>query len=109
MSAIQYEVINLETGVVSPVTEMVIGNTEDQYTDVTFFENGEDKVVRFTNTGNEGNLLNDKYAIRQVGTQLTPNVDGVVTDEGVEVPVSQETRAEIQAGTVDPDTITPAN
>ena len=106
----QYEVINLETKEVFSAT--ISNNVDEQYTDVTFFENGEDKVVRLvwevkpvTNLGNEGNLLNDKYAIRQVDTQLTPNVDGVVTDEGVEVPVSQETRAEIQAGNVDPDTI----
>ena len=105
MSAIQYEVINLETQEVSQVTDTLIGNTDEQFTDVTFFENGEDKVVIFSNIGNEGNLLNDKYTIRQVGTQLTPNSDGVVTDEGVEVAVSQETRAEIQAGNVDPDTI----
>lgn len=105
MSEIFYEVINLETGAVSPVIDMLIGNTEDQWTDVTFIEGGLDLKVRFSNEGNQGNLLNEKYAIRQVGTQLTPNSDGVVTDEGTEVAISQETRADIQEGTVNPDTI----
>ena len=81
----KYEVINLETKVISPVTGMTFGNTEDQYTDVTFTEQGEEKTIRFSNIGNQGNLLNEFYAIRQEDGD-TPNEDGIVTDEGVEIP-----------------------
>lgn len=81
----KYEVINLETKTLSKVSSMFIGNTEDQFTDVTFNELGEEKTVRFTNEGNQGNLLNESYAIRQEDGD-TPNEDGTVTDEGVEVP-----------------------
>jgi len=80
-----YEVINLDTKVISKVTGMTIGNTEDQYTDVNFTENEEAKTIRFFNIGNQGNLLNEEYAIRQEDGD-TPNEDGTVTDEGVEVP-----------------------
>jgi len=80
----KYEVINLETKVISPVTSMTFGNTEDQYTDVTFTEQGEEKTIRFSNIGNQGNLLNEFYAIRQEDGD-TPNEDGIVTDEGVEI------------------------
>lgn len=81
----KYEVINLETKVISPVTSMTFGNLEDQYTDVTFTEQGEVKTIRFSNIGNQGNLLNEFYAIRQEDGD-TPNEDGIVTDEGVEIP-----------------------
>lgn len=81
----KYEVINLETKVISPVTKMFIGNTDEQYTDVTFTEQGEEKTIRFSNIGNQGNLLNEFYAIRQEDGD-TPNEDGIVTDEGVEIP-----------------------
>ena len=81
----KYEVINLETKVISPVTSMIFGNTEEQYTDVTFTEQGEEKTIRFSNIGNQGNLLNEFYAIRQEDGD-TPNEDGTVTDEGVEIP-----------------------
>jgi len=81
----KYEVINLETKVISPVTGMTFGNLEDQYTDVTFTEQGEEKTIRFSNIGNQGNLLNEFYAIRQEDGD-TPNEDGIVTDEGVEIP-----------------------
>lgn len=81
----KYEVINLKTKVISPVTSMIFGNTEEQYTDVTFTEQGEEKTIRFSNIGNQGNLLNEFYAIRQEDGD-TPNEDGTVTDEGVEIP-----------------------
>lgn len=80
--SVQYEVINLETKEVVPASIATIGNVTDEYTEVSFVENGEEKTVRFSNIENEGNLLHEQYAIREVGTQLTPNVDGVVTDEG---------------------------
>ena len=80
----KYEVINLKTKVISPVTSMIFGNTEEQYTDVTFTEQGEEKTIRFSNIGNQGNLLNEFYAIRQEDGD-TPNEDGTVTDEGVEI------------------------
>jgi len=81
----KYEVINLETKTISKVTGMTFGNLEDQYTDVTFTEQGEEKTIRFSNIGNQGNLLNEFYAIRQEDGD-TPNEDGIVTDEGVEIP-----------------------
>ena len=81
----KYEVINLETKTISKVTGMTFGNTEEQYTDVTFNELGEEKTIRFSNIGNQGNLLNEFYAIRQEDGD-TPNEDGIVTDEGVEIP-----------------------
>lgn len=81
----KYQIINLDTKTISSVTSMTFGNMEDQYTDVTFNELGEEKTVRFSNVGNAGNLLNESYAIRQEDGD-TPNEDGTVTDEGVEVP-----------------------
>jgi 5-methylcytosine-specific restriction endonuclease McrA len=83
-SQTNYQVINLDTKEISKVTGMTFGNTEEQYTDVTFTEQGEEKTIRFSNIGNEGNLLNESYAIRQEDGD-TPNEDGTVTDEGVEI------------------------
>jgi len=81
----KYQVINLETKEISVVTGMLFGNTQDQYVEATFTESGEEKTVRFSNINNEGNLLNEFYAIRQEDGD-TPNDDGKVTDEGVEIP-----------------------
>ena len=44
----------------------------------------DEKTIRFTNKDNQGNLLNEFYAIRQEDGD-TPNEDGIVTDEGVEI------------------------
>jgi len=84
MADTKYQVINLETKTISNVTGMTFGNLEEQYTDVTFNELGEEKTIRFTNKDNQGNLLNEFYAIRQEDGD-TPNEDGIVTDEGVEI------------------------
>lgn len=98
-----YEVIEKATGIMTITSDMTLGS---DYVEVTINKGYEgEKVVRFSNENQQGNLLNDDYSIRQVGDQLTPNNDGVVTDEGIEVPISQETRKDIQDGVIDPDSI----
>lgn len=75
----QYELINIETKEIVPTTAIEIGTGYVSFT----LESGE--VVRFENPLNDGNLENDTYVARQVETQQTPNNDGIVTDEGVEI------------------------
>lgn len=108
----QYEVIDINTKEVLPVIGMSFGDAnEDGVYDVTARvrkADGTEEDLLFTNAGHEGNLIdeetsNDLYVIRQTGKQLTPNNDGVVTDEGKEVSISQNTRMGIDNGTVDPD------
>lgn len=61
--------------------------------------------VVFANPLKDGNLENSEWVIRQIGTQLTPNDDGVVSDLGVEVPISPTVASEISAGTTNPDEV----
>ena len=75
----QYELVNKETGEIVPTTALEIGTGYVSFT----LENGE--VVRFENPLNDGNFENDTFAARQVDTHQTPNNDGIVTDEGVEI------------------------
>lgn len=63
----KYELTNKETGEKYMVTMMTFGNEEviaatEELGDVTF-----------SNIGAEGNLLNDTYAITEVGTGNLPN------------------------------------
>lgn len=96
---IQYEVISTSTPE-TPflVTEMQFGN--DKVTAVTAVGN-----IEFVHDGAGNFTNNEHYVIRRVGTQLTPNDDGVVTDMGTEVPVSHETAVDIINGEVNPDTV----
>jgi len=97
-NGIQYEVISKsipETPFL--VTEMRLGLKKT--TAVTAIGH-----IEF-DTDSEGNYTNEHYTIRQVGTQLTPNDDAVVTDEAVEVPVSHEVAVDIINGEVNPDTV----
>lgn len=85
--AIAYELVNKATGEVVPVTDLIFGDGES--TDCVIAETALG-AVRFENAAKEGNLVdtdnsNPDYAIRQVGTHLTPNEDGVVTNDGVEL------------------------
>ena len=75
----QYEIINIDTKEIIEATNMTIGDGFVTFGTV----NGE---VRFENPLNDGNYSNDTYVARQVETKETPNQDGTVTDEGVEVP-----------------------
>lgn len=79
----QYEIVNKETGATHAVNGMTFG---EGYVEVET----EVGVVRFDNANKDGNLVdtdasNPEFAIRQVGTHLTPNNDGVVNDQGVEL------------------------
>ena len=91
---VQYEVINKLTGEISPVSDMIFG---EGYVDVTIGTVSGVVGVRFQNPNKDGNLVheNDQWAIRQVGTDLTPNDDGVVSDGGVETPISPEQASQI--------------
>ena len=102
----QYEVVNKDTGEVSPVYDMVMG---DGYVEVKVQQEGGAIGLRFDNIMKDGNLVdnddsNDHFVIRQVGTQLTPNNDGVITDKGDEISISQNTRKDIDEGKINPDT-----
>lgn len=88
---IKYELINKTTAEVYPVTGLSFGDGE-----VTAAAEGIENVV-FSNINKDGNLENDVYSIRQIGTHLSPNNDGVVTDAGLEVPVTPEQASEISS------------
>lgn len=110
----QYEVANKTTGEVSPVYDMATG---DGWVDVKVQQQAGAIGLRFDNILKDGNLVdnddsNDHFVIRQVGKQLTPNNDGVITDEGKEngykfdtalINISQNTRKAIDDGELDPD------
>jgi len=75
----QYELVNKETGEIVPTSAIEIGVGYVAFT----LETGD--VVRFENPLNDGNFENDTFTARQVETKQTPNNDGIVTDEGVEI------------------------
>lgn len=81
----EYEVLNKETGETAKVEAMKFG---DGYVEVTTG----DTTHRFENILSDGNLTNesenDNFVLRQVGTHLTPNNDGIVTDTGEEIPLA---------------------
>ncbi len=85
----QYEVLNKETGIWTPVSKTVptvIGNEEVIFT----LETGE--VVTFSNIGAIGDLQNDTHAVRIMETEGQADGTGFVTDEGVntdEAPVAE--------------------
>lgn len=100
---VEYEVINKVTKEISPVSNFVMGQ---DFVEVTKNAGTEgEEVLHFSNEGQKGNLLHEEYVIRQVGSQLSPNGEAVVSDEGEIKPITQETRAEIDNGEVNPDTI----
>lgn len=70
----QYEIINKVTGECTPVVGMVFGEAE-----VTVSTESTADVV-FSNVGQVGDLQNDEYAIREVGTHLEADGTGVVED-----------------------------
>lgn len=76
----QYEVINKVTEEVTPVTNYEAGNE----TVTVHLPDG--TPVVFSNTGNVGDLQNDTYAIREVGTHSQPDGTGTVevTESGIE-------------------------
>lgn len=92
MPAIQREVINKSTGEVLPVISTAIGNSDEQYIDLTVEG---DAILRFSNIGNEGNLLNDEWEVREVPESSgapTPSVEGEISTEA-ELPQSEEVQA----------------
>lgn len=77
-NATVYELINKNTSEVVEVTGMEFA---DGFVNATTAEG----VVRFENPNKDGNLENEMYAIREVGTNSQPDGTGTVTDEGVDV------------------------
>ena len=75
------QLINKDTKETFSVVEEIYGG--DTFT-ARIEVNGESTLVEFTNTGLEGNLENELWAIRQEDGS-TVNNDGTVTNEGVEV------------------------
>ncbi len=70
----QYEIMNKVTGEVTPVVGMIFGQEE-----VTANTDTLGNVV-FSNIGNVGDLQNEEYAIREVGTHIEADGEGVVED-----------------------------
>lgn len=101
MNATQYEVINKVTEEVTPVTGYEAGNE----TMTVHLPDG--TPIVFSNTGNVGDLQNDTYTIREVGTHSKPDGTGTVevTEEGIvdsEAVVTEEVVAETATETVAP-------
>ena len=76
-NATHYEVINKETGVISSVSNYEAG----QGTVVVHLADG--TPIIFNNQHDDGNLLNETYTIREVGTHSQPDGTGTVNDAGV--------------------------
>jgi hypothetical protein len=70
----KYEIMNKVTGETIPVVGMMFGEAE-----VTVSTESTTDVV-FSNIGQVGDLQNDVYAIREVGTHLEADGQGVVED-----------------------------
>lgn len=105
-----YELINKQTGATYPVEALSIGDTVT----CTVVIEGTRQTLGFRNTLRDGNLAEDDgtlnleddlWTIRQVGTQLTPNNDGIVSDEGKEYPIAPETASDISMGRVSADEV----
>ena len=67
----QYEIINKETHIAYPVTALEFGNEEVTVTT-------EAGLVVFANPGRTGQLANDDYLIREIGTHMEPDGEGTV-------------------------------
>jgi hypothetical protein len=76
MNATQYELINKEDGSIVPVTGIEFG--EQTVTAIT-----ETETVVFSNENNLGQLFNEKFSIREVGTNTQPDGTGTVSDLGI--------------------------
>ena len=68
----QYEIMNKVTGVCTPVTGMTFG---EDYVTAETLELGE---VTFSNIGQVGDLQNEEYSIREVGTHIEADGTGTV-------------------------------
>lgn len=79
----EYEVINKTTGEITPVTNWVMG---ENYVEVEK-NNETGEVIRFSNEGQKGNLLNDTYFIRQIVSKQNPSGTAIVNDDGTESPI----------------------
>lgn len=104
MNATQYEVINKVTEEVLPVTRGEAGNE----TVTWHLEDG--TPIVFSNIGNVGDLQNDTYTIREVGTHSKPDGTGTVevTEAGIvdsEAVVTEEVVAENVDTTADADVV----
>ena len=82
-----YEVLNKETGIWTPATEVTIGN---EYVTFTIGEVETKEMVTFSNTGSVGDLQNDTHAVRIMETEGQADGTGFVTDEGVATEVAPE-------------------
>lgn len=76
-NATKYEVIELSTGIISPVFNYEAGREEV----VVHLEDG--TPIVFTNIANAGQLENEAYSIRIIGTHGQPDGSGTVSGEGV--------------------------
>ena len=79
-NATHYEVVEIATGTVFPVTEMAFGQ---EVVDATTSLG----VISFTNIGGQGLLENSLYAIREVAPTEAP----VSPEMPLGVPVAEET------------------
>lgn len=76
-NATQYEVINKETGEILPVFKYEAG-------DQTFVVHLADETpIVFLNSNNAGQLENEVFSIREIGTHSQPDGTGTVEDSGI--------------------------
>lgn len=96
-NATQYEIIDVRTGVVEPVSKLGSGDVDgDQDADfITHKADGTEVVFKREGQDEQGNakFVNPGYLVREVGTNLAPNGVDVVTDE-----VIAEAKAAAEAG-----------
>ncbi len=77
MDATKYEIINKETGAITPVFNYEAG------AEIITVHLEDGTPIVFSNIANEGDLQNETYSIREVGTNAQPDGTGTVNDEGV--------------------------
>lgn len=75
-NATKYELIDKISGNILVVTGMEFGDE----TVTAIYDGGE---IVFTNKGKSGDLQNEQFAIREIGTNSQPDGTGVVDDMGI--------------------------
>lgn len=103
----QYEIVNKRTQEVTPIETLTF---LDRFVEVTTNTSSGLIGMRFPFTRDENGVADispegDYFSIREVGTQIAPNQDAIVSDEGAEVPVKPDMVADIEAGKVNADDV----
>lgn len=94
----QYELIDKVTGDRTPVVLKESNTTDPTNCTVTVAREDGTEVV-FQNPNASGDLFNEQYAIREVGTDAQADGTGFVNDAGEQVETTEEAHAEVVAET----------